>query len=61
MNVIRGCGWLSKDHTDFGHILRDYRNLVHPQKQAQLEVESDSGSADICWEVTRPVIYDLLR
>jgi hypothetical protein len=60
LNVARACGWLSRDRTDFGQVLRDYRNLVHPRKQAQLAVEPDSRTVDICWEVTRAVIHDLL-
>jgi len=60
INVAFDCDWIHQDAARFGHLLRKYRNLVHPWEQ--LEGESDTPTKDdcsVCWQTVRSSLYDL--
>lgn len=59
IGVAHDCGWLERDAMDFSHVLRDYRNLVHPKKQLDGGYRPDGDTCRICWEVMAAVISDL--
>ncbi len=59
INVAHDCGWLQLDVKKFSHILREYRNLVHPWEQRVRREFPDKDTARICWEVVRAAINDL--
>jgi hypothetical protein len=52
--------WIQQDIRDFSHVLRDYRNLVHPAKQRQSGFLPDKDTCSICWEVVRAALNDLV-
>jgi len=52
--------WIQQDIRDFSHVLRDYRNLVHPAKQRQTGFQPDRDTCSICWEVVRAALNDLV-
>jgi hypothetical protein len=55
------CGWLDKDVSDFSHTLRDYRNLIHPNKQAEDNLFPDSGTCKVAREVVAAAFDDLIN
>ena len=59
INVAYECGWIQRDARDFTHTLREYRNLIHPQKQLPREEQLDVDTCRICLEVVRATINDL--
>jgi hypothetical protein len=60
INVAHDAGWIQRDVRDFSHVLQDYRNLVHPHKQAQTGDWPDDGTARISLQVTQEVINDVI-
>jgi hypothetical protein len=60
INVAHECGWIQVDVRDFSHVVRDYRNLIHPAKQHQVGFVPDRDTCMICWEVVRAAMNDLL-
>jgi len=60
INVAFDCDWIHQDAARFGHLLRKYRNLVHPWEQ--LEGEASTPTKDdcsVCWQTVRSSLYDL--
>ncbi len=51
INVSHECGWLKKEAKDFAHVVRDYRNFVHPNKERQEGVTIDANTCRIVFEV----------
>lgn len=50
IEVAHECGWLKKYHKDFSHLVRDYRNFVHPNKERQEGVTFDQNICRVVWE-----------
>jgi hypothetical protein len=61
IDVASECAWIDLDAKRFSHELRDFRNMVHPSKQAELDYSPDEGTCRICWEVVRAAVDDLAR
>lgn len=60
IDVAHNIGWIQKDAHAFGQNVRDFRNLVHPNKQWRGRYDSiDEGTCRVCWEVVSVVIDDL--
>lgn len=59
INVAHDCGWIQLDIKRFSHILRDYRNLVHPWEQRTRQEFPNEGTTRICLEVVHAAISDL--
>jgi hypothetical protein len=59
INVGFERGWIQEDIKDFSHVLREYRNLVHPAKQRDSGASPDEDTCLICWEVVRAALNDL--
>jgi hypothetical protein len=52
-------GWIAKDVTDYAHVLRDHRNLVHPKKQLLDRYEPEDDTVRIAWNVVVAALNDL--
>ena len=60
INVAHDCKWIHSDAAEFSHLLRKYRNLVHPWEQLDRDEEMPSkDSCSDCWRVVRAALYDL--
>ncbi len=51
IDVSHECGWLKKQDKDFSHIIRDYRNYIHPNKELQEGTTFDANTCRIIFEV----------
>ncbi len=51
--------WIAKDVTDYAHVLRDHRNLVHPKKQWVDEYQPEDDTVRIAWNVVVAALNDL--
>jgi len=51
IEVCHDCGWLKKGHKDFSHVVRDYRNFIHPNKERQEGITFDESICKIVWEI----------
>lgn len=54
-------GWIARDVGDFGHALRDYRNLVHPKKQLTQYYDPDEDTVRVSWNVVVAALNDLAQ
>lgn len=59
INSARENGWIARDVTDFAHVLRDYRNLVHPKKQEKGQYAPDEDTVRVTWNVVVAALNDL--
>jgi hypothetical protein len=53
IDVARSVGLLELDVAKFSHILRDFRNYIHPYEQMAHGFRPDQHTVDICWQVFR--------
>lgn len=51
IEVAHECGWLKKQYKDFSHVIRDYRNFVHPNKERKEGIVFDINICKVVWEV----------
>ena len=54
-------GHLKMDVKKFSHVLRDFRNYIHPYQQVSSKFNPDEHTALICWQVLKAVIYQLSK
>jgi len=54
-----GRGWIQPDALDFSHIVRQYRNFVHPREQLRRKIVPDEDTVLMCWQPVLALINDL--
>lgn len=54
-------GHLKMDVKKFSHVLRDFRNYIHPYQQVSSRFNPDEHTALICWQVLKGAIYQLSK
>jgi len=52
--------WISELARDIGEVLRNYRNFIHPYKQAFHKRMLNSEDAKVLWEVFKTIAYQLI-
>ena len=60
IEVAYEIGWISRGAKDVGAILRDYRNLIHPQKELTQKFHISSQDAQLFSKITFAIIEELL-
>jgi hypothetical protein len=60
IDIAHELGWITKSGKDIAVILRDYRNLVHPEKQRSLGLELNEHDSRMFWEITKSLSRQLL-
>jgi len=51
INVARDVRLIDLDVAKFSHVLRDFRNYIHPYQQMSESFSPDQHTVDICWQV----------
>ena len=51
--------WIQSDVHDFGGVLRQYRNLVHPRAEIRRGDSPDEHTLKICWPIIGAALNDL--
>lgn len=59
IDVAFEVGHLKKDVKEFSHVLRGFRNYIHPYQQLNERFNPDEHTALICWQVLKAAIYQL--
>lgn len=59
IDVACELGLLSLDVKKFSHVLRDFRNYIHPYEQMSQNFTPTQHTADICFQVLRAAIASL--
>jgi hypothetical protein len=60
IDVAHELGWITRSGKDIAVVLRDYRNLVHPEKQRSLGIELNDHDSRMFWEITKSLSRQLL-
>ena len=60
IEVARDLSWLESDVGKFGHVLRDFRNLIHTDGQRNQSFKASESVSRVCWEVVNVSIADLI-
>lgn len=61
INVAHECGWLQKQYRDFSHVVRDYRNFVHPNEERRQGITVDANTCRVVWEVVSAALSQQQR
>lgn len=59
INVARDLSLLDVDVGKFSHVLRSFRNYIHPYQQMSEKFSPDQHTVDICWQVFRAAYSQL--
>ena len=59
INVSNEVGVIDNDVKEFSHVLRNFRNYIHPHKQMNSKFTPDNDSAQICVHVMLAAIKDV--
>lgn len=59
IDVACKLGYLKLDVKKFSHVLRDFRNYIHPYQQMSSQFNPDGHTAQICLQVLRAAIASL--
>lgn len=59
IDAAHECGYLREDAKKFSHVLRDFRNYIHPHQQMLSGFNPDRHTAEICLQVLKLSIISL--
>lgn len=59
IDVACNLGIIKEDVKKFSHVLRDFRNYIHPYEQLASRFNPDEHTAKICWQVLKAAIFQL--
>jgi len=59
INVAHEIGFLKKDVAKFSHVLRDFRNYIHPYQQLSERFSPDENTAKICMQVMKGALLQI--
>lgn len=61
IDVSHSLELLGDDVRKFSHVLRDFRNYIHPYQQVASRFSPDEHTAKICWQVLQAAISQLSK
>ena len=61
INVAKEIEFLNEDVKKFSHVLRDFRNYIHPYRQASQQFNPDEHTAKLCWQVLKVAIFQITK
>jgi len=61
IDVAHELGWITRSGKDIAVVLRDCRNLIHPEKQRSLGIELSEHDSKMFWEITKSLSRQLLN
>ncbi len=59
IDVAFDLGYIKEDVKQFSHVLRDFRNYIHPFEQMSRNFFPDIHTAEICFQVLKAAIYQI--
>jgi hypothetical protein len=61
IDVAYEVGLLAEDVKKYSHVLRDFRNYIHPYQQMSSRFNPDKHTAKISWQVLKAALFQLQR
>lgn len=59
IDVAKEVGFLEEDVKKFSHVLREFRNYIHPYQQASKQFNPNKHTAKLCWQVLKIAIFQI--
>lgn len=59
IDVAKEVGLIKEDVKKFSHVIREFRNYIHPYEQMSRSFEPDLNTAKICFQVLKAAIYQI--
>lgn len=59
IDVAANAGLLQEDVKEFSHVLRDFRNYIHPYQQMSTKFLPNEHTAKICMQVLKAAIFQI--
>lgn len=59
IDTAHNLGYLKEDVKQFSHVLRDFRNYIHPYQQASTSFMPDEYTAKICFHVLKAAVAQI--
>lgn len=59
IDVAYELGFIERDIKEFSHVLKNFRNYIHPRQQALSGFNPDKHTAEISWKVLQATIASL--
>lgn len=59
IDVTHELKFINEDVKKFSHVLRNYRNFIHPNQQIMTKFQPDINTANICWQVIKASIVQI--
>lgn len=59
IEVAHETNFIGLDVKKFSHVLRDFRNYIHPYQQMAQNFNPDQRTVDICWQVFKAAFFQL--
>ena len=60
IDVAHQGGWFGSHVQKFSHVLRDFRNFIHPSHQVQQKTYPDADTCSISWKVVQAAVNGLI-
>lgn len=54
-------GWIRKPTRDLSVVIRDYRNLIHPEKELQSGISVEIGDAKMFWSIFEQILEQVIK
>ena len=61
IEVCHEATWVSIAAKSVGHVLRDYRNWIHPLKEFTSGTDLSSADAEMLWNVSKEILKQLVK
>jgi len=61
IDVSSELGYIKEDVKKFSHVLRDFRNYIHPYEQMSSNFFPDENTSKICWQVLKAAIFQICQ
>ena len=61
IDVAYNIGFIKEDVRKFSHVLRDFRNYIHPFEQMTCRFSPDEHTAKICMQVLKAALFQIIK
>ena len=59
INTAKELDFIHEDVRNFSHVLRDFRNYIHPFHQSATRFSPTEHTAKLCWQTLKAAIYQI--
>ena len=61
IDVAKEVGFIQEDVKKFSHVLREFRNYIHPYQQCSEKFNPSEHTAKLCWQTLKAAIFQISK